>query len=106
MPKYLLVEGEEKAKSIFPLNKLTKLKADDFIFCLVRTNRGYYAFEKSCPHQGHTLSLARINNTNQLVCPLHGYAFDLDYGDEDSYRCRELKRYKTYWEKDHLYIEF
>lgn len=38
-----------------------------------------YAIENSCPHEGGTLSAGKVDG-RQVICPLHGYRFDLKSG--------------------------
>ena len=104
MPKYLIAVSESQLEEMYPINEIVKLKAGDQYFCFVRTNRSSVAFEHQCPHQAHSLTLGRINSQNQVVCPLHDYSFDLKHGDEDSFRCRSLRRYDLVWDGGKLYV--
>lgn len=105
MAKYLIAEGKVTAERLFPINTIKKLKADDYTFCLVRTSKGYFAFEHTCPHQRHSLALGHINGYNQVVCPLHHYAFDLVLGDEESFNCDALKTYPVTLEEENLFVD-
>ena len=47
---------------------------------LLALDKEKYECRKYCPHQGADLSQARIVNGRYLVCPRHGWRFDLDDG--------------------------
>ena len=40
-------------------------------------NGNDYEINRFCPHQGADLCNAEINNNNELICPRHGWRFDL-----------------------------
>lgn len=57
---------------------------------VVRTDRGVYAFDARCPHEGNPLSEGEILG-DTLVCAFHGWRFDLEtgaclHGDEPAHR--------------------
>jgi len=104
MSKFLIVESQKEAEKVFPLNEIKKLKADGHYFCLVRTNKGYKAFEMKCPHLEYDLSKGKINSNHQVVCPWHDYTFQLESGEENRKRCNDLTIYPLVWEVSGLYI--
>jgi nitrite reductase/ring-hydroxylating ferredoxin subunit len=46
---------------------------------VLRTERGVYAFDARCPHEGNPLSEGEILG-DTLVCAFHGWRFDLETG--------------------------
>ena len=44
-------------------------------------NGNDYEINRFCPHQGADLN-AEINNNNELICPRHGWRFDLTRFEE------------------------
>jgi len=58
---------------------LKKVKAGGRAFVLARVGDSYYAAADSCPHQGGSLSMGRLNGT-VITCPFHGARFDLADG--------------------------
>jgi len=71
-------------------------KIDQHQLLLLQENGEHYLIEALCPHRGHPLESASIEN-NLLRCPLHKYEFDLRSGrvctaTEES--CRALRRYE------------
>ena len=53
---------------------------------LVRHRGRLYALEDACPHRGAPLHRGEVEE-GRLVCPLHGWAFDLDTGRTPDGRC-------------------
>ncbi|MBU2914695.1 MULTISPECIES: Rieske (2Fe-2S) protein [Reichenbachiella] len=104
MTKVRLFDSKDKADQTVGLNKIVKLQIDDLQFCLARTHKGYFAFEKSCPHMSDDLGKGRINPQLEVVCPWHDYKFDLESGEESQHRCKDLIRYTLLWEGDALYV--
>jgi nitrite reductase/ring-hydroxylating ferredoxin subunit len=72
--------------------------------CLVLRNDQFLAVEDSCPHNGESLSKGNINYLGEVICPLHGYRFQLRTGRETEERCRDLKIYPTKEDETGIYI--
>jgi nitrite reductase/ring-hydroxylating ferredoxin subunit len=47
-------------------------------------NDAFYAVGDKCSHNGESLSKGKINFIGEIVCPWHGYRFNLQSG-----RCAE-----------------
>jgi nitrite reductase/ring-hydroxylating ferredoxin subunit len=63
--------------------------------CLVLIKGELLAVENKCPHNGESLSKGTINYLGEVVCPWHGYRFNLKNGREGNERCRDLEVYPT-----------
>src|SRR6185436_18441952 len=48
--------------------------------CLVRINENYYAVGDKCSHNGESLSKGKVNYIGEIICPWHGYRFNLQTG--------------------------
>jgi nitrite reductase/ring-hydroxylating ferredoxin subunit len=48
--------------------------------CITRFEGGWYAFPQSCPHAGAPLSLGCIDAKGYVICPHHGYKFNIRNG--------------------------
>ena len=46
----------------------------------MKSEKGIYAVDDKCPHNGASLSMGICNEDNEIVCPLHRYSFDLRTG--------------------------
>src|ERR1043165_1073784 len=61
--------------------------------CITRTDKGFYAVQDRCPHNGASLSRGFCTDKNEIVCPLHRYSFDLDTGRTTSGGAYALTKY-------------
>lgn len=70
-------------------------RIDQFQLLLLQEAGELYLFDAHCPHRGHSLQDAAIQNDN-LRCPLHGYQFALRDGGvrvAGEEPCRALRRF-------------
>jgi 3-phenylpropionate/trans-cinnamate dioxygenase ferredoxin subunit len=72
--------------------------------CLVKRNNRFYAVSNKCTHNGESLNKGIINSMGEIVCPWHGYQFDLETGREYLERSADLEIYPVRDEEDGLYI--
>ncbi|MBS1651957.1 MAG: Rieske (2Fe-2S) protein [Bacteroidetes bacterium] len=72
--------------------------------CLTKTEKGIYAFQEKCPHNGALLSKGFCTKNNEIVCPIHRYSFDLSSGKATSGGALYLKCYPIETKKDGVYI--
>lgn len=61
--------------------------------CITRTEKGAYAVQDKCPHNGASLSKGFCTKNNEIVCPLHRYSYDLESGKATSGGGYALKTY-------------
>ncbi len=90
---------------------------------VVRNNDAFYAFRDICPHQGAHLSSGLVSGSPKpclpgdeivldktgqiIVCPWHGWEFDLNNGDPLAESCRgQLKTYAVEVKSDRVIITF
>lgn len=59
---------------------LHKVKIGDKSICLVGYDGKLYAVSAICPHQGFDMSSGGYCENGKIICPLHGYSFDLQTG--------------------------
>lgn len=76
----------------------------DHRICLSNVNNQFYAIQDACPHSGHSLSQGKINYLNEVVCPLHGYRFNLKHGQEGDQKCADAKTYRIRVDEEGLAI--
>ena len=70
-------------------------KIDELQLLLLQHDGERHLLEAHCPHRGHPLETADVQN-NGIRCPLHGYQFQLDDGRvrvANDKPCRALRRY-------------
>jgi nitrite reductase/ring-hydroxylating ferredoxin subunit len=72
--------------------------------CVTRTDMGVYAFLDRCPHNGAKLSMGMCSPKNEIICPIHRYAFDLESGRATSGGAFALKKYPIKIQNDGVYV--
>ena len=70
---------------------------------LFKNKDSVFAIRNSCPHQGAELSEGHISDSN-VVCPLHGWQFDLKTGTFSGNENIRIPTYKVKVEKDEVFI--
>ncbi len=100
-----LFSSEIEATKEVPLGTIRKLVIKDKPYLLIHSTKGFSVADELCPHQHESLSMAKLNNFNEIICPLHEYRFNLKTGAESSNRCSHLALYQIDIKSDGLYIE-
>lgn len=79
--------------ALIPLGEGRLFATDDVTIAVFRTRDGHvYATEPWCPHRGGPLADG-IVATDRVLCPLHGYAFDLKTGCAVHHECGSIETY-------------
>lgn len=75
-------------------DKLRRVELGERVLCVGRSGEAYFAVDDLCPHAGGSLADGIVLK-QQLICPLHGYAFDVRTGAcPDDPRC-DIRSYET-----------
>lgn len=93
----VIFENKAELEKVLEINQIRQLRINDTLFNILRTSSRVYVFEKGCPHMDYPLNRGHVNPYEEIVCPWHGYRFDLKTGDESARRCRPLKTLPTRW---------
>jgi nitrite reductase/ring-hydroxylating ferredoxin subunit len=72
--------------------------------CLVMREGSLHAVENKCPHNGESLSKGMVNYLGEVVCPWHGYRFNLKTGRESAERSRDLLIYPVRENEEGVFI--
>jgi nitrite reductase/ring-hydroxylating ferredoxin subunit len=72
--------------------------------CIVRQGESITAVSNSCTHNGESLSKGKLNFVNEIVCPWHGYQFNLRTGREYQQRSADLETFPIKIEANGVYI--
>ena len=99
-----IFNNANEIKSALHENKPQLLIVHGVRITLVLRQNVIYALEDACPHNGQSLSKGNINFSNEIVCPLHEYRFQLVTGREAGQRCRDLKTFLTKLDDTGFYI--
>ena len=99
-----IFESVEDAQKRMTENRPLRLALQGKILCFVLRQNALYAFENKCPHHGEALSKGSINYVGEIVCPWHGYRFNIKTGRECAERCRDLETFPVQEREDGLFL--
>jgi nitrite reductase/ring-hydroxylating ferredoxin subunit len=71
---------------------------------LVKRENQLFAVQDACTHNGESLSKGSVNYLGEIVCPWHGYVFDLKTGRECAMRSADLTIYPIKAKEDGVFI--
>jgi len=72
--------------------------------CVVLNNENILAIEDKCSHNGESLSKGIVNYVGEVICPWHGYRFNLKTGRESAERSRDLATYPVKENEEGVFI--
>ena len=72
--------------------------------CLIRRKNLLHIVEEKCPHNGESLAKGKLNYLGEIICPWHGYRFNITTGRECEERCRDLTTYPVKELEDGIFI--
>jgi 3-phenylpropionate/trans-cinnamate dioxygenase ferredoxin subunit len=72
--------------------------------CLVLVDDRLLAIEDRCSHNGESLSKGSVNYLGEVICPWHGYRFNLKTGRESGQRSRDLTTYPVKEDAEGVFI--
>ncbi len=79
--------------ALIPFGEGRMFEVGDTTIAVFRVRGGQvYATEPWCPHRGGPLADG-IVASGKVVCPLHGYMFELETGNPVHHECRRLRTY-------------
>jgi nitrite reductase (NADH) small subunit len=65
-----------------------EVQAGKLTLCVAKLNGKIFALDNECPHEGGPLGEGELED-GKVVCPWHGYGFDLNTGaSDDNMRAR------------------
>ena len=102
--KWYRVLGTEEAAKQIPKGKLQLVKLGNQRICIAHTDTGYAAFSDICPHLGESLTKGVMNFEHEIVCPWHGYRFNMENGRECQQRTVDLEIHKIELRADGLFL--
>jgi nitrite reductase/ring-hydroxylating ferredoxin subunit len=79
-----IFDSKEQAIARMPDRKPQLVIIDALRICFTRLDDSFYAVGDTCSHNGESLSKGNINFMGEVVCPWHGYRFNVQTG-----RCAE-----------------
>ena len=104
MPWFKLFENEAEAGERVPPRTLALVRLAEVRVCLANVNGTLKAVQDACSHNGESLSKGKINFRGEVICPWHGYCFDLKSGRESGERSADLETFPIKVEADGIFI--
>ncbi len=106
MPWFKIFESIQLAKEAFKTSENRRVNISNTKVCLSYKNDVFYAIEDKCPHSMASLSDGKINNFNEIVCPLHAYCYNLKTGREKDQKTKDAIVYEVKVTEKGLFINF
>lgn len=99
-----IFESAEAAAAALPLRQPQAMLIETRTLCLVRTESRIFALSDRCTHNGERLSKGRLNAFGEIICPWHGYRFQLGTGRECSQRSRDAETFPVREAPDGIFL--
>jgi 3-phenylpropionate/trans-cinnamate dioxygenase ferredoxin subunit len=99
-----IFKNKAEAQEKLTENKPQLLIIGEHRICIVLRGNSFFAVSDRCTHNGESLSKGTISYAGEIVCPWHGYQFNLQNGREWQERCNDLITFPIREEPDGLYI--
>ncbi len=87
---FKLFDNKSEMEKTLQNNQPRLVVAGNKNICVIRQKDQLIAFINECPHMGQGMNEGLVNFLNEIVCPLHGYKFNLTDGEEEKRRCSSL----------------
>lgn len=95
MKKFIVGSSKEEVFKLIPEKVIKKVILGETTIGMVRIGVAFYSFQAFCPHRGASLIQGHINLSEEIICPLHQYRFDLTTGRVKSGSCEDLEVFLT-----------
>jgi len=102
--KWYKVLSATEAYRRIPKGRLQLVRLGEKRICIAHGEKGYAAVSDTCPHLGASLSQGSTNFINEIICPWHGYRYNLEHGRECQQRTEDLEVHKIELRKDGLFL--
>ncbi|MEM8894479.1 MAG: Rieske 2Fe-2S domain-containing protein [Bacteroidota bacterium] len=104
MEWHKLFNDMEAATKAIPTSGIRRADINGIKVSLVNYRQQIFAVADQCPHMRASLAQGKINPFGEIICPLHHYQFNLQYGQEAQNRCEDLEVYPIEVRDDGVYI--
>ena len=89
-----LADNHHKLLEGLELHVPKMIRVTDHRICVVKLAEGIQGVHNVCPHAGAALHAGFCNKKGVIVCPLHGYKFNMTNGRSADGNNYQLKTYK------------
>jgi 3-phenylpropionate/trans-cinnamate dioxygenase ferredoxin subunit len=99
---YKVAESENELP--FAPNGIAVVTLNSKKICIARCQDKLFAFTYTCPHSGGILAEGCLNDRGIIVCPVHGYKFNIQNGHNTSGEGYFLKHWLVEKQEDGVYV--
>lgn len=99
---YKIAGSEEEIP--FNSNNIALVEVDGKTMSIGKHLTDFFAFAHKCPHAGGILSEGWIDSKGNVVCPVHGYRFNMENGRNISGEGYKLKHWPVEKRADGIYV--
>jgi 3-phenylpropionate/trans-cinnamate dioxygenase ferredoxin subunit len=92
-------------EDIFDKKVITTVDVEGQKVCIIKTTKGLKACSSLCPHASGDLSEGFLDKKENIVCPVHGYHFNLDHGRDTNNEGYFLKIFRVKENEDGVFVE-
>ena len=96
--------ADNKDNLRFPANNILEIQIEGKKLCIVSTDSGMKACAAKCPHAGGEMAQGKLDRKGNIVCPVHGYGFNLNNGRDTNFEGYFLKTYPIKEALDGVFI--
>lgn len=68
----------------FQENQIASITVAEKAICVIKTTDDLHACSSKCPHAGADLCEGFLDNRQNIICPVHGYRFNLNHGRDSN----------------------
>jgi 3-phenylpropionate/trans-cinnamate dioxygenase ferredoxin subunit len=86
--------------------QLLKINFQGKTICVTKLETGIFGIQDTCPHAGGLLHQGHCNKKGTIICPLHGYKFDIQTGKSTDGNNYKISNYFFKEENDKLLIGY
>lgn len=92
MKEFQLGNSVSEVFEMLPDSRIKKVKLGSREIGIVRIGERVFGFNAYCPHRGASLIQGTIH-TEEIICPLHHYRFELQSGQVKAGDCADLETF-------------
>lgn len=92
MKEFHLGNSIDEVGEMLPDSRIKKVRLGNREIGIVRIGEKIYGFNAFCPHRGASLIQGSIH-TEEIICPLHHYRFELQTGRAKAGNCSDLETF-------------
>ena len=89
---------------IFAENNIAEIEIEEKKICIGKTISGLKACSSRCPHAGGDMAQGKLDKKGNIICPVHGYIFNLNHGRDTSGEGYSLKIYPIKEEEEGVFV--